>query len=234
MLFLLLIWTVCIPQASAPETVWEVLADHYDKDKDDLITREEYTHSDEHWARLDKDKDGVLTQTEVNESGDGGFRGRRRGGRRGGSGGGPPFDMSKAAPEVGELAPPLCLPVLVREPKIQWQLDSKTSWISALESAVTEEKNGGWGIAVNFYNSEEFAGFQAKAEGKTIALVREKMTLVEVNWQTKKDGAVLLQPIQSLSKSAVTLLAAQLSGSTLDLSVFQNEKPLALIFGSYT
>lgn len=234
---------ICNPQVSDEESVWDVLVTHYDQNQDGTITRQEYTHSDEHWARLDKDEDGVLTEAEVNGSGgDSGFRNRRRGRERGGDrgrgggrrAGGPSFDMSTAAPKVGELAPQFSLPVLVREKKIQWELNLETSWTSALTSAVASEKEGAWGIAVKFPSSEEFEGFQAKARNKTVTLLREKMTLATFTWQTEKGGAVFLKPTQAFNQSTATLLAAQLAGNSLDLSVFQTEKPVALIFGSYT
>jgi len=83
----------------APD-VWKFLAEKYDKNDDDELSKTEYGRSEETFDRLDTNKDGVLSAVDWASSG----RSARRGGRRGKQHGG-----GKAAPKVGDKAPDFTL-----------------------------------------------------------------------------------------------------------------------------
>ena len=66
--------------------VWKVLSEKYDKDKSGAISKEEYTRGEEKFAQLDRNSDGELTAQDF-EGGGGGRGGRGRGRGRGGRAG---------------------------------------------------------------------------------------------------------------------------------------------------
>ena len=60
------------PVASAlgtGESVWEHLASKYDLDGDDAISRDEYDRGEQRFANLDRDEDGAITRADVEQRG---------------------------------------------------------------------------------------------------------------------------------------------------------------------
>ncbi|MGE0192599.1 MAG: hypothetical protein AB7T63_11230 [Planctomycetota bacterium] len=90
-----------------PETLWDLLVEKYDANRDGVISKTEYTRGEAAFARCDTNKDGVLT------SADGlGRPPMPRGPRMGGPGGPPPRgpggpDMeAPRCPQCGCVLPP--------------------------------------------------------------------------------------------------------------------------------
>lgn len=91
------------------DSIWEYLTGRYDRDEDQKISREEYTRSDDHFARLDRDGDGTIEKTDVERKRGRGDRDKARG-RRG--------ERQRAvAPSEGDLAPDFALELLIPKKK---------------------------------------------------------------------------------------------------------------------
>src|SRR5262245_11770011 len=76
------------PPGGAPESYWDLLLEKYDKNKDGVISKTEYTRGEGAFKRLDRNDDGVLTTADMPRppAGPGGVGPR---GPRAWSGGGP-------------------------------------------------------------------------------------------------------------------------------------------------
>lgn len=71
-----------VPGAEEPETVWEYIAAKYDGDADGKVSMEEYDRGEEVYSRLDRNEDGLLSEDDFQsrDRGTGGGRSGRRGG----------------------------------------------------------------------------------------------------------------------------------------------------------
>ena len=219
-------------QVVAPASAWELLVSRYDSDKNGVISREEYTHNDEHWASLDTNGDGKLSETDVAKLG----QQRQRRGPRGSSARPPGRNLK--APLVGDVAPDFELPVLVRDPVLRFEVEGLKPFLATVEGAAPAlDHLGNPAVRVWFEQVEkEFRQFTETAIGKEMQVFHGDKLLCAVTVQSALPGKSLItfdQP-SGLTPGEAVLLAGQLSGAPVKLSDFRGDKPVALIFGSYT
>lgn len=100
------------------DSIWEYLTGRYDRDEDQKISREEYTRSDDHFARLDRDGDGTIEKSDVEQKRGRGDREktRERGGER----------QKALAPSEGDQAPDFVLETLIPKKKGKTEKSDKT------------------------------------------------------------------------------------------------------------
>ncbi len=114
------------PPPPEPKTAWELLLQNYDLDSDGIISRQEYSHSDEHWSRLDQNEDGKLEESEIAALAQKGMRGGRRGGRGKRDASSGQKGNTLVAPKEGALAPDFKLQIL-------GELDPKTKTLKSAQ-----------------------------------------------------------------------------------------------------
>jgi hypothetical protein len=219
-------------QDVAPTSAWELLVSRYDSDKNGVISREEYTHNDEHWASLDTNGDGKLSEADVAKLG----QQRQRRSSRGSSA--KPPGRNLKAPLVGDIAPDFELPVLVRDPVLRFEVEGLEPFLATVEGAGPAlDHLGNPAVHVWFDLAEiEFRQFTKAAIGKEMQVFHGDKLLSTAIVQSALPGKVLITVDQpsGFTSGQAALLAGQLSGTPVKLSDFRGDKPVALIFGSYT
>lgn len=205
-----------------PAATWKLLQ-KYDKDGDGKITAAEYGRGEDKFARFDRDGDGALTAADFATGG--GRAGRNRGQRRGGGGqdarGGNRMAMM-AGPELAKAAD------ADRSGSVsaaEWK-----AFVDGLEPdedgriAATKLPFGGGAMGSRITGSlrsrddleEIFAALDANENG---SLERAEMGELPV------PGDIAID---------FELPFADDAGRTFKLSSSKGDKPVALIFGSYT
>jgi len=212
-------------------SAWQHLAEQYDQNQDGVITREEYPRNDEHWGRLDSNQDGKLTPQEVGAIGKDRRKGRRGGGGR--SGGTIP-GRGAVAPRVGETAPDFHLPYLVREPQLRFEIEGLEPFVATVDTAKALAENSGLQFSLDERFRKEFRAFTRKGVGKTLRVLHGDTLLTSAELKSELPGMGVLTQAGGYSAAELSLLVGQLTGAPLRLSDFREEKPVALIFGSYT
>ncbi len=103
-------------EKTAPSNPWEYLTEKYDADDNGIITREEYSRSDDAFGNLDRNGDGTLSLEDWSSFGRP-SRGRRS--ARPGSRDSSQLSRRARVPalQVGQVAPDFKLPILVHAAK---------------------------------------------------------------------------------------------------------------------
>ena len=208
-----------------PAATWKLLQ-KYDQDGDGEVTATEYGRGDDKFARFDRDGDGVLTAADF-ATGGGRARGNRGGGRRAGG-------QRAAGARAGNRA------AMIAGPELAKAADADRSGsVSAAEwqafVAGLEPADDGRIDAKNLPFGSGAMG------GRVTGMLRSVDDLAEIFAALDADQNGALEraemgalPVPGDVATDFELPFAGDAEKTLKLSSLEGERPVALIFGSYT
>ena len=216
--------------------VWEFLIEKYDTNKDAEITAEEYDRGTGKFTTYDRTGDGVLTQADFTPGG----RGGRRGGRGAGGRGGAAISLAQADQMIARDAD-----------KDESRIVTEAEWKAVVNALRTGDVNGAQlaplakqanGTVRRFRGQmlEQFVStFDADKSGSVSAtevgmafarLDKDKSEALE--WSELGLEAILPKAGEVAPDFVVPYL--EKPNESVQLSSFAGDKPVALIFGSYT
>jgi Ca2+-binding EF-hand superfamily protein len=211
-------------QRGDPDAVWKHLRESYDKDQDGAVSKQEYPRGDDKFARFDRDGDGKLTAADFERGAAAGRDEGRGRGERGAQRGGGMRDMlaTMVGPELYKAAD------ADRNGNV-----STAEWKAFVDGLGADEDGNIESGKLPFGRSG--MGRQMTANLRTVDDLDEVFARLDADRSGSLERGELGDlPIAGDVAPDFELPFADDDSKTVKLSSYKDDRPVALIFGSYT